>query len=172
MQWRAILKRRWQPVAMTMTPSQSTSKDYCRRSKLYCRANSAAEGSRKGRLLMIAAHGIWPWFAAPVVFLAVIGILALMYAMHMPGRSFKGPFEPLSQEELAIRNQLKLHVAMLAGTIGERNLRHYEALMAAAGHVSKTWSDMGYVIRERSYTLEGKTATNLEVEVRDVLVTG
>jgi hypothetical protein len=117
---------------------------------------------------MIAAHGIWPWFAAPVVFLAVIGILALMYAMHMPGRSFKGPFEPLSQEELAIRNQLKLHVAMLAGTIGERNLRHYEALMAAAGHVSKTWSDMGYVIRERSYTLEGKTATNLEVEVRGV----
>lgn len=118
-------------------------------------------------LVMFCTYGIWPyvWLASPIAVIFLIGISALLYAMDMPGRSYTGPLQPLSQEELAIRGQLQAHVAMLSGTIGERNLRHYEALVAAARHVSKTLTEMGYVIRERSYTIEGKTATNLEIEL-------
>jgi peptidase M28-like protein len=116
---------------------------------------------------MISTYGIWPyvWWAAPIALMVLAGFLALTYSMHMPGRSYTGPVEPLSQQELTIRDQLEGHVVMLSRTIGERNLRHYEALVAAACHVNKTLTDMGYLIRERVYTVEGRTATNLEIEL-------
>jgi hypothetical protein len=116
--------------------------------------------------VMIGTHEIWQylWFTSPIDLTLVVGFLALAYAMHMPGRSYKGSLGPLSPEELAIRDQLKTHVAMLAGTIGERNLQSYEGLRAAADYVSGSLREMGYAIREHGYTVEGKTVKNLETE--------
>ena len=54
---------------------------------------------------------------------------------------------------------------MLGGRIGERNLPYYEALSAAADHIGESLRKMGYVVRERGYTIEGKTVKNLEIEL-------
>ena len=101
--------------------------------------------------------------ATALVILA--GVLATLYMTRMPGRSYKGLLEPLSEHELRIRDQLKSHITMLAETIGERNLYHYQALNTAAEHVSQTFQQMGYTVSEQTFLVEGKTVKNLEAEL-------
>jgi len=95
----------------------------------------------------------------------IIVILGVAYATWMPGRSYTGPLDPLSNEELAIRDGLKAHVFTLAATIRERNLQRYSALTRAAQYVSATFRDAGYDVHEQTYTVEGKPVQNLEVEL-------
>jgi hypothetical protein len=84
----------------------------------------------------------------------------------MAGHSYKGPFEPLSEHELAIRGQLKSHVVTLAGTIGERNMFRYQALTASANYISQTLQGMGYTVREQVFPVEGIEVRNLEAELQ------
>lgn len=114
------------------------------------------------------ADGSWGWFwyAAVVGLLLFAGILATLYMTRMPGRSYQGPFEPLSKDEVAIRDKLKSHIVLLAGTIGERNLWRYEALNASADYIDQTFQEMGYPVREQSFSVEGKRVKNLEAEMR------
>jgi Zn-dependent M28 family amino/carboxypeptidase len=87
----------------------------------------------------------------------------------MPGRSYEGPLEPLSEHESALRDQLKAHVLVLAGAIGERNVRRYQALNAAADYVSQQFREIGYTVREQTFAVEGKTVKNFEAELRGKL---
>ncbi len=91
--------------------------------------------------------------------------LFALYAMWMPGRSYHEPLDPLSKDESAIRDELKVHVSTLAGTIGERNLQRYPALTRAAQYVGQTFRDEGYTVREQTFSVEGKAVQNLEVEL-------
>ncbi len=108
----------------------------------------------------------WHWYASVVGLLLFAGILATLYMTRMPGRSYQGPFEPLSKDEVAIRDKLKAHIVLLAGTIGERNLWRYEALNASADYIDQTFQEMGYPVREQSFSVEGKRVKNLEAEMR------
>src|SRR5207245_1136945 len=105
----------------------------------------------------------WVWRAAPIGLVFLAGFLAIRYMTRMPGRSYQGVLEPLPEHELALRDQLKAHIVMLAGTIG--NLLRYQALNAAAGYISQQFREMGYTVREQAFVVEGKTVKNLEAEL-------
>ena len=107
----------------------------------------------------------WVWRAAPIGLVFLAGFLAIRYMTGMPGRSYQGVLEPLPEHELALRDQPKAHIVMLAGTIGERNLLRYQALNAAAGYISQQFQEMGYTVREQIFVVEGKTVKNLEAEL-------
>jgi len=107
----------------------------------------------------------WVWRTSPIGLVLLAGFLATLYMTRMPGRSYAGPLEPLSEDESALRDQLKAHVVMLAGAIGERNLRRYQALNAAADYISQQFRRMGYTVREQTFVVEGKTVKNLEAEL-------
>ncbi len=62
-------------------------------------------------------------------------ILTWWFMIRMPGRSASGSVPPLTPEELALRDELRADVQTLAGEIGERNLEHYDKLIAAADFI-------------------------------------
>jgi Zn-dependent M28 family amino/carboxypeptidase len=80
----------------------------------------------------------------------------------MPGRSWSGPLPPLTGKEQLIHDNLKRHVAELAGRIGERNVWRPEALEAAAGYIRKTLEDAGYAVSVQPFASRGLTVNNLE----------
>ena len=80
----------------------------------------------------------------------------------MPGSSWSGPLPPLTGKEQLIHDNLKRHVAELAGRIGERNVWRPEGLAAAAGYIRKTLEDAGYTVSAQPFTSRGLTVNNLE----------
>ena len=83
----------------------------------------------------------------------------------MPGKSWSTTVPPLSSQEQLIHDNLKRHVEMLAGEIGERNVWHPEALAAAALYIRKTLEDLGYEVHIQSFESRDLTLQNLEVEL-------
>ena len=96
--------------------------------------------------------------------------------IRMPGRSFRGPAPQLTPDEMTLRDELVAHVQKLAGEIGERNLAHYPRLAEAAHYIETELTGAGYQVRRDSYEIEGKTCSNLEVELggvsRDIVLIG
>ncbi|MFY9973107.1 MAG: hypothetical protein WAK53_02530, partial [Chromatiaceae bacterium] len=80
----------------------------------------------------------WRVIVTVVAVLAATVLAALIYSVHMPGKTHRGPLMPLGAEEARIRDHLAAHVETLAGRIGERNLWHYPALLAAADYIQGT----------------------------------
>jgi len=80
----------------------------------------------------------------------------------MPGSSWSGPLPPLTGKQQLIHDNLKRHVAELAGRIGERNVWRPEALASSAGYIRKTLEDAGYAVSVQPFTSRGLTVNNLE----------
>jgi Zn-dependent M28 family amino/carboxypeptidase len=105
---------------------------------------------------------------------------------------------PLSEFEQALKPRLEAHVAMLAGTIGERNAWHQEAYARAADYIETTFRELGlkpkrlpYVVRKADLAgpfgfagalgarlAEEMTFVNIEAEIsggakaREIVVVG
>jgi len=87
--------------------------------------------------------------------------------ISMPGKSFTGPLPALTDEQLALRDQLRAHVQMLSVDIGERNIPHYKELQASADYIERTLQQFGYAqVDSQTYTVNGKDVRNLAVEIR------
>jgi len=84
--------------------------------------------------------------------------------IDMPKSSYTGPFHPLSEDEVQVRDRLEKHVSMLAGEIGERNIRHPQGLEASLDYIEKVLGDLGYQVEMQEYKVENKTVANLEAE--------
>jgi Zn-dependent M28 family amino/carboxypeptidase len=87
------------------------------------------------------------------------------YVLSMPGKSWSAPVPPLSGEEQLIRDNLKRHVEVLAGRIGERNVWHAGEFAAAAVYIRDTLQGSGYEVRAQSFESRGLTLQNLEIEL-------
>jgi peptidase M28-like protein len=97
----------------------------------------------------------------PALLLFALGLLWVV-SIRMPGRSFGGALPPLSAELTESRRQLRGHVDMLAGRIGERNYVKLRALDSAASYVHATLSSFGYAVTEQRYIANGATFRNIE----------
>lgn len=64
----------------------------------------------------------------------------------------------------ALRDRLERHVRVLAGTIGERNFFHPEALSRAALYIDEEWTGAGFKVRRETYRVQGREMDNLIVE--------
>jgi hypothetical protein len=93
-------------------------------------------------------------------------ISSLIYSLHMPGQTHRGPLAPLSAEEGQIRDRLATHVQTLAGDIGERNLWHYDALLAAASYIEGTLTELGYPPADEPFESRGRPVRNILAERR------
>jgi hypothetical protein len=122
-------------------------------------------------VLMLAAMqttgaGAWVGRLIGLGLVLLVAFLAVLYCTRMPGRSYAGPLEPLTEREQAARDELREHVGVLAGKIGERNLIRVRALRAAADYLRASLAGMGYDVREHAFRVQGEAVRNLEVEVK------
>lgn len=83
----------------------------------------------------------------------------------MPGSSYRGPLDPLTQAEVSLRDELREDVAWLAGSIGERNWERYDALVAAAAFIENSLRRGGYQVSRQGYALHGQDFDNLIAEL-------
>lgn len=105
------------------------------------------------------------WVVGIIVALALAG-LGVWFMTSMPGRSYRGAFDTLSAGERATHDQVRRHVWVLAGEIGERNLWKPAALDAAAAYVTSELRRSGLDVQAQAYDVAGRTVNNLEAERR------
>jgi hypothetical protein len=105
-------------------------------------------------------------FSALRVVIAVAAVLALLwwFGISMPGKNISKA-APLSPDEVTLREELRADVQKLAGEIGERNMRHYPQLNAAADFIENSFSRAGLHPRRDSYELHGQACHNIEAEI-------
>ncbi len=106
------------------------------------------------------------WFAFFLRWILIVIFTgwAVMFCTKMPGRSFSEPLKPLSADEQIIHDNLKKHVTMLAGIIGERNIWHYEKLEAAADYIHNTLETYGYDVSAQEFTVRESVVRNIAAE--------
>lgn len=84
------------------------------------------------------------------------------YLVRMPGKSYDGPLPPLADDEARIQAETQRDVEMLAGTIGERNHRHPEALKKSADYIHAQLAEAGYEVKRQTFDAVGMSFDNLE----------
>lgn len=106
-----------------------------------------------------------------------VTLAAALVMMVMPGDKAVA-LAPLGSEDALLRARLMRHIEHLAGEIGERNLRRYAQLQAAAAYIDAALRDYGYAVGSQSFVVEGKTVRNIEARTRgtgatqDIIVIG
>jgi peptidase M28-like protein len=105
-------------------------------------------------------------FSALRVLIAIAAILALLwwFGIRMPGKNISKA-APLSPDEVTLREELRADVQKLAGEIGERNMRHYPQLNAAADFLENSFSRAGLRPRRDTYEIRGQACHNIETEI-------
>lgn len=98
-----------------------------------------------------------------VVLVVILG-LVWFFGIRMPGRDISKA-AALNEAEVALRAELVTDVKVLAREIGERNMRRYAQLNAAAEFIEASLSRAGFVPRRESYELRGQACYNIEVEI-------
>jgi Zn-dependent M28 family amino/carboxypeptidase len=101
------------------------------------------------------------WAVRLAVVLLVI-LTAIWFVTGMPGSSWTGPLPPLTGKHQLIHDNLKRHVAVLAGRIGERNVWRPEAMAAAASYIQESLEDAGYTVNVQPFTSRDLTVNNIE----------
>jgi Peptidase family M28 len=101
-------------------------------------------------------------WAVRLAILPLVILTGIWFVTGMPGRSWTGPLPPLTDREQLIRDNLRRHVAALAGRIGERNVWRPEAMAAAAGYIRKTLEGAGYGVNVQAFPSRGTTVNNIE----------
>ena len=81
-------------------------------------------------------------------------------------KSYRGPLAALTPEQAELRDRLRFDVEYLAGKLGERNMRRYGQLQAAATYIEKSLIKEGYQVGRQVYEVRGRKCHNLEAEVR------
>src|SRR5262252_1719793 len=94
------------------------------------------------------------WLLLATILVALLATLVWILRMtHMPLKSFKGQFAPLSAEETETSQRLSQHVQYLSKTVGERNLSRPGTLEAAADYIRSSLEEAGYSVTAQSYAV-------------------
>ena len=92
-------------------------------------------------------------------------MLGLLAMTRMPGISHQGPLPPLSPAEHELAANLRHHVTVLAGEIGERSIWQPGSMAKAASHLTATLAGFGYTVVRQEVAAYGAAAVNLAVEL-------
>ena len=106
----------------------------------------------------------WRWLLLRWTVVSVFLLSGLSWMTSVPDSSYSGPFQPLSEDEVFIRDRLKKHVVKLADDIGERNVWHYEGLEASVQYIENVLVGLGYQVGRHEFQVEGTTVANVEAE--------
>jgi len=97
--------------------------------------------------------------------IASVSIFGWSLTIWMPGQSYLQVLPPLSATEIKLQDRLKQDVEALTVKIGRRNVDNYQNLVAAKDFLDRELTQAGYTVRAQNYTVDGKTFSNLEVEI-------
>lgn len=103
-------------------------------------------------------------FAVVVIALAS-AFVSLWRMTQMPLKSYQGALPLLSATELESASRMAEHVRYLSTTVGERNTLRSGSLKAAADYIRSQLTESGYTVTEQTYTVEGKSVSNLGAEL-------
>ena len=98
------------------------------------------------------------WFALA----AAIAWLA-WYMVAMPGKSYAGGLQPLSEEERALADRLSRHVRAIASR--EHNVWTAPALEMAAQYIERTLSEQGHAVAAQRFRYQSSEVRNIEVQI-------
>ncbi|MGA2915301.1 MAG: M28 family peptidase [Sedimentisphaerales bacterium] len=98
------------------------------------------------------------------LFLIVMCLWGYFIMIRMPGKSFNGQLPDLTDNQIAIRNELIGDVNKLADEIGERNVWNEKQYAAAADFIENSLVQAGYKISRQNYLAQGKNCCNIEAE--------
>ena len=84
----------------------------------------------------------------------------------MPGTSHQGPLDEFSNDEETLAIELRRDVEMLAGTIGERNVRDPEALARSADYLAGEFEAVSLAVERQEYDVDGVPCQNIIAEIR------
>lgn len=95
----------------------------------------------------------------------VFGLLlaAILAVTTMPGSSHLGPLPAASAEQLALAQQLRQHVQVIAAQ--EHNVQHPVALEAVANYLESELTSYGYQVRRQEFQASGVKVRNLEATI-------
>jgi hypothetical protein len=113
-------------------------------------------------------RGNWLSFLLRWTIILLVSILIFMFFTNMPGKSYSGPFQPLSSYEQEVSANLKQHISVLAEKIGERNIWKYSNLKASAEYIKNVMEELGYKINKQEYVAEDLYVENIEWELTGV----
>ncbi len=89
----------------------------------------------------------------------------LAYMLALPGSSWTEPLPPPTERERDLAEALEADVRTLAVEIGERNVRHPDALDAAAAWMELSFEAAGYEVERQPYEVGDVEVANLHVEL-------
>lgn len=105
------------------------------------------------------------WLIVAIYCVFFFSLLAAWATMiRMPGRSYRGPLPPPTEEEQTLAQQIEKHLHMLTVQIGERNLARYEQLVRAAEYIETSLAQMGYAVHRQEYQVDGRIVWNIWAE--------
>ena len=118
----------------------------------------------KGRFKLWQKVLLWLLIALLSLFSSLLmwGWLTMIF---MPGKSYAGELQPLSNQEQLLQSQLRQDVEKIAGKIGEHNYRNHDNLVAVAQYLEQSFNQMGYQVNSQIYEVNGQLFRNLEVEI-------
>jgi hypothetical protein len=94
-----------------------------------------------------------------------MGFVWIWRITQMPLKSYKGPLQPLSDEESQLATRLSDHVKYLVERVGERSLSKPGSIQAVTDYLRNTLKQAGYSPTECSYSVEGHSVSNIEVRL-------
>jgi Peptidase family M28 len=102
-----------------------------------------------------------------ILALTITAVLTFGWSLMvwMPGKSYQQALPNLSPPEIVLQDRLKRDVETLTVKIGSPNVDSYQNLVAAQYFLDRELTQAGYLVRVQQYTIDGKTFSNLEVEV-------
>jgi len=110
---------------------------------------------------------LW-FFALLIAAVAVVIGGATYYMTGVPGRSYRGPLPPLTDDERALAPRLKGHIVAIASR--EHNVAHYDELEKSARYIEATLESYGYAVTRQSFDADDyvsgvKSVRNIEVVI-------
>ncbi|KJU86593.1 peptidase M28 family peptidase [Candidatus Magnetobacterium bavaricum] len=107
------------------------------------------------------------WLAILIRWSVIIGIVvsSVVYIESMPGRSYHGSLQPLSDGEALLKQNLRRHVITLSQEIGHRNTDRSVGLEASVGYIRDVLVQYGYSVKLQEYTVRNTTVKNIEAQV-------
>ncbi len=118
--------------------------------------------------MRLAPQGRRAWRGLVLRWALIALVLAsgVAFMVEMPGKSYRGPLQPLTSQEEELNVNLKNHILSLAGTIGERNLIHYKSLQNTRQYIETFLEGQGYKVDSQEYLVENAKVRNLIAEIR------
>jgi Zn-dependent M28 family amino/carboxypeptidase len=97
-----------------------------------------------------------------IAIVLVAAVIWLLRMTQMPLKSYAGPLDPLTANEVAIRDHLSSDVKYLSVTIGERSMEKHGSLKATTAYLRDELQRAGYTVADSSYQVQGQQVSNLE----------